>query len=145
VDQDALLTMARRAPSSKPASTAFLGGDVDLAEQRADIDAATFWPFSALMSKIATFTPAASKACAEARPRPDAPPVTTAESDESIFMLFLQARVWSQLSPRRRPVLNKHPAAASGYRPGANDRGRIAPAIAAAQTAPMGCRPRASF
>jgi hypothetical protein len=35
-------------------------------------------PASSLMSKIATLTPASDSALALARPRPDAPPVTTA-------------------------------------------------------------------
>ena len=39
---------------------------------------ATSSPFSAFMSKIATLAPAAARASALARPRPEAPPVTTA-------------------------------------------------------------------
>ncbi|MEY9614718.1 hypothetical protein ABIF21_007592 [Bradyrhizobium elkanii] len=43
-------------------------------------------PFSSLKSKIATFTPCAASAREVAAPRPEAPPVTTAATDESSFM-----------------------------------------------------------
>ena len=40
----------------------------------------------AFMSKMATFTPCAASARAVASPRPEAPPVTTAATEESSFM-----------------------------------------------------------
>jgi hypothetical protein len=49
--------------------------------------AATAAPSSALKSNTATFTPRAASSLAAAVPRPDAPPVTTAEMEESSFML----------------------------------------------------------
>src|SRR3546814_19471510 len=52
---------------------------------RPPIDWATSSPSASLMSKMATLTPAAASASAIARPRPDAPPVTTAAVEESSF------------------------------------------------------------
>jgi hypothetical protein len=50
------------------------------------ISFATASPAASLMSKMATFAPAAASACALALPRPEAPPVTTAETFLSIFI-----------------------------------------------------------
>ncbi len=62
------------------------------------ISRATASPFSTLKSKMATLTPWAASARAVAAPRPDAPPVTTAATDELSFMEF-------SFSARRRSTL----------------------------------------
>ncbi len=49
---------------------------------------ATSSPLASWMSKIATLAPAAASASAEACPKPEAPPVTTALMLESIFISF---------------------------------------------------------
>src|SRR5262245_51835943 len=51
------------------------------------VSAAALLPVSSLRSKMATFTPAARSALTVASPSPEAPPVTTAARDESIFIL----------------------------------------------------------
>ena len=57
------------------------------------ISDATFSPVASLKSKMATLTPAAARARDVASPRPEAPPVTIAETEESSFMgRFLGAR-----------------------------------------------------
>ena len=73
---------------AKPAST--LSSLVTFTSQNTPpISAATASPFSFCMSKMATFTPLAASARAVAAPRPEAPPVTTAEIELSSFMAFL--------------------------------------------------------
>jgi hypothetical protein len=60
-------------------------------QNTAPVSAAAASPCSAFKSKIATLAPAARNAFTVARPRPDAPPVTTAARDSSIFIRFLCA------------------------------------------------------
>ena len=50
------------------------------------ISDATFSPLASFMSKMATLTPWAASARAVASPRPEAPPVTTAATEDSSFM-----------------------------------------------------------
>jgi hypothetical protein len=86
VDEDAFLAV-RRARLAKPAST--LSSDVTFTSQNTPpISAATASPFSFCRSKMATFTPLAASARAVAAPRPDAPPVTTAATVLSSFMVL---------------------------------------------------------
>ena len=76
---------------AKPASTS--ASEVTLTLQKTPpISLASASPFSAFKSKIATLTPFAASARAVAAPRPDAPPVTTAEMFESSFMTTFAPR-----------------------------------------------------
>jgi hypothetical protein len=86
----AQLTRIRSCPLAsrafaKPAST--LSSEVTLTLQKVPpISPATSCPRASFMSKIATLTPWAASARAVASPRPEAPPVTTAEMELSSFM-----------------------------------------------------------
>ena len=90
VDQDAFLAVggARLFKSSR---YAFVGGDVDFAKHAADFSGDGFALVLSADRKCATFTPFAASARAVAAPRPDAPPVMTAETVESSFMLLLSS------------------------------------------------------
>ena len=96
--------------ASKPAST--LSSDMMSTLQKvAPTSAAIAWPLSSLISKIATLTPASRSARTVASPRPDAPPVTTADREESSFMACLpylfSDRLWHSnkaAQPMTRPT-----------------------------------------
>ncbi len=60
-------------------------------------------PASSFRSKMATFTPAVRRACTLARPSPEAPPVTMAESVESIFMMRLSKSYGRYRQPQAAP------------------------------------------
>ncbi len=82
--------MAARA-LAKPASTS--SSEVTLTLQNTPPNSlATASPLVSFMSKMATLTPWAARARAVASPRPEAPPVMTAEIDESSFMDFISSR-----------------------------------------------------
>jgi hypothetical protein len=81
---------------------AIVAGDIDLAERRAEFLGGGFAAISS-RSKMATFTPSARSFSTVARPRPDAPPVTTAAiSDERRILSSLGARVGAQRRSSRR-------------------------------------------
>ena len=70
---------------AKPASTS--ASEVTSTRQKTPpISRATASPRASFMSKMATFTPCAASARAVPSPRPEAAPVTTAETEGSSFM-----------------------------------------------------------
>ena len=90
VHEDALLAV-RRARLLERGEHALFIGDVGFAEHAAEFGRDRFSPLALFMSSSATLTPLAASARAVASPRPDAPPVMTAEIEElsSMEMPFL--------------------------------------------------------
>jgi hypothetical protein len=83
---------------AKPASTE-ASSMTSTSQKVAPISLAMASPVAGFLSNSATFAPSSRSARAVAAPRPEAPPVITAETDESIFTMGLPGRYPPNTTP----------------------------------------------